>query len=264
MYGAVLHDIGGLAQVATVVAFFYWFPARMRLYIVQYVYKPLQLIEWREGMAQTHEFEQKEELVNAITHGIGVGLSLAALVLLVVFASLYGTAWHIVSFSIYGFTMLLLYVCSTLLHSFPKGKVKNLFQIFDHSSIYLFIAGTYTPMLFIIVKGWLGWTLFSVLWAIAAGGVVFKVFYVKEFLLLSTIGYVVMGWLAVFILKPIFHTMPPHGIILLFLGGVLYTLGSIFYVWRKIPYHHAIWHLFVLAGTILHFFMILFYVLPIK
>lgn len=213
-------------------------------------------------MRGTHTFSRKEELVNSITHGVGALLSIAALVILIVFASLYGNVWHVVSFSIYGSTMLLLYICSTLVHSFPKGKVKDLFEIFDHSAIYLFIAGTFTPILFILVKGTLGWSLFGVIWGMAAAGVVFKAFFTKKFLLISTIGYVLMGWMAVFILKPIASTVSASGIFLLVSGGIMYTVGSVFYVWRGVPHHHGIWHLFVLAGSILHFFFVLFHVLP--
>jgi hemolysin III len=215
-------------------------------------------------MAATHTFTKKEEIANAITHGLGVLLSVAALVVLIVFALVDGNVWHVVSFSIYGATMLMLYTCSTLLHSFPQGRVKDVFEIFDHASIYLFIAGTYTPVLFILVKGGLGWTLFGIIWGLALGGTVFKVFFIKRFLFLSTFGYIAMGWLAVFILKPILAEVPAQGAALLVTGGVLYTLGSVFFVWRKVPYHHAIWHVFVLAGSICHFFFVLLYILPVR
>jgi len=215
-------------------------------------------------LANTHTYTRNEEIANAITHGIGVLLSVAALVLLIVFASLKGTALHIVSFSIYGATMLILYLSSTLLHSFPEGKVKDLFEFFDHSSIYLFIAGTYTPLMLIVVKGALGWTMFGVVWGIAVVGIIFKLFFVKRFLFLSTLFYILMGWLIVFTFQPILQSIPLTGIILLVVGGLLYTVGTIFYVWRGFPYHHAVWHLFVLGGSVTHFLTILFYVLPIR
>lgn len=215
-------------------------------------------------MADTHIYTRKEEIANAITHGIGALLSVAALVILIIFASLQGTVWHVVSFTIYGSTMLLLYVSSTLLHSFPAGRVKNLFEIFDHSSIYLFIAGSYTPLLLIVVKGGLGWSLFGILWGLAALGIVFKVFFVKKFLFLSTIFYIGMGWIAIFALKPIINVLPTEGILLLILGGILYTVGTVFYVWRSFPYHHAVWHVFVLAGSLAHFLMIFIYLLPLR
>lgn len=213
-------------------------------------------------MANTHVYSRREEIANAITHGIGAVLSVAALVLLIVFASLNGSAWHVVSFSIYGATMLLLYTCSTLVHSFPEGKVKDLFEFFDHSSIYLFIAGTYTPLLFNVIRGALGWTLFGIVWGIALSGIVFKAFFTKQFLFTSTLFYIAMGWMIVFAWQRLVENLARGGLILLVLGGLLYTLGTIFYVWRSFPYHHAVWHLFVLAGTVAHFFAIILYVLP--
>ncbi|MUG43416.1 PAQR family membrane homeostasis protein TrhA [Paenibacillus woosongensis] len=213
-------------------------------------------------MANTHTYPRREEIANAITHGIGSVLSVAALVLLIVFSSLKGTAWHVVSFTIYGITMLLLYVCSTLVHSFKEGKVKDLFEFFDHSSIYLYIAGTYTPFLLVAIRGPLGWSLFGVIWGIAILGVLFKAFFVKRFLFMSTFFYLIMGWLIVIAWGPLTAAVPSEGIVLLVAGGILYSLGTIFYVWRAFPYHHAIWHLFVLGGSVTHFFAILLYLLP--
>ncbi|MCM3116834.1 hemolysin III family protein [Neobacillus sp. MER 74] len=215
-------------------------------------------------MAATHVFSKKEELANSITHGIGVMLSIAALIILIIYASLYGNVWHIVSFTIFGVTMFILYMSSTLLHSFPEGKVKDLFEIFDHSSIYFFIAGTYTPFLLIVIKGALGWTLFGVVWGLAIAGTVFKCFFVKKYLFTSTLLYVVMGWLIVFAWKPLVNNLSPQGMTYLIIGGALYTLGAIFYVWRGFKYHHAVWHVFVLAASAAHFFCVLFYVLPIN
>ncbi|KIL74316.1 PAQR family membrane homeostasis protein TrhA [Bacillus badius] len=212
-------------------------------------------------MANTHMFSKGEEIANSITHGIGALLSIAALVLLIVYSSLYGTAWHVVSFTIFGATMLILYLSSTLVHSLPKGKAKNLFEIFDHSSIYFFIAGTYTPFLFLAVKGTLGWTLFGIIWGLALFGTVFKCFFVKKFLHTSTLLYVLMGWLIVFAWEPLVQNLPSGSLILLVTGGVLYTLGAVFYVWRGFKYHHMIWHLFVLGGSVTHFFSVL-YLLP--
>ncbi|MGO4886467.1 hemolysin III family protein [Anaerobacillus sp. MEB173] len=214
-------------------------------------------------MGNTHTFTKGEEIANAITHGLGAVLSVAALVLLIVFSSLNGTPWHIVSFTIYGITMVLLYLSSTLVHSFPDGKVKDLFEIFDHSSIYLFIAGTYTPILLVVIKGVLGWTLLSIIWGIAIVGVIFKSFFTKKFLFLSTMFYIIMGWMIVLAWQPLTQTLHHNGVVLLVIGGALYTLGTIFYIWRGFRFHHAIWHLFVLGGSITHFFAILFYVLQI-
>jgi hemolysin III len=208
-------------------------------------------------MANVHEFTKREEIANAIIHGIGGLLSIAALVILIVFASLYGTAWHVVSFTLFGVTMVLLYTSSTLVHSFPRGKAKDFFEIMDHSSIYFFIAGTYTPFLFIAVKGALGWTLFGIVWGLSIAGTVFKSLFVKRFLHTSTVLYVVMGWLIVFAWGPLTQNVSSQGLLFLVIGGVLYTVGAIFYVWRGFHYHHAIWHLFVLAGSIMHFFAVL-------
>lgn len=214
-------------------------------------------------MGNTHTFTKREEIVNALTHGIGVLLSVAALVLLIVFSSLYGAAIHVVSFTIYGVTLLFMYTCSTLLHSFPIGKVKNIFEILDHAAIFLFIAGTYTPLMLIVVEGTRGWVLLSLVWILAIGGIIFKVFFVKKFVFVSTLIYIVMGWMIVFALQPIAAKVETMGLILLVLGGLLYTIGTIFYIWRTFYYHHAVWHLFVLAASATHFFTIIIYVLPI-
>ncbi len=215
-------------------------------------------------MAETHRFTNGEELANSITHGIGILISIAALVLLIVFASLQGSAWHVVSFTLFGATMVLLYTSSTILHSLRDGKAKDVFEILDHSSIYFFIAGTYTPFLFVVVQGTVGWTLFGIVWGLAIGGTIFKIFFVKKFLFISTILYIVMGWLIVFTWGPLTEKIAPNGITLLVIGGILYTVGAIFYMWRWFKFHHALWHLFVLAGTILHFFTVILYVLPIN
>ncbi|MBD7937844.1 MULTISPECIES: PAQR family membrane homeostasis protein TrhA [Cytobacillus] len=206
---------------------------------------------------ETHIFSKGEEIANAIVHGVGALLSIAALVILTVFSSLYGTAWHIVSFVLFGITMVILYFSSTLLHSLPAGKAKDVFEILDHSSIYFFIAGTFTPFLFITVKGPLGWTLFGLVWGLAIAGTVFKCFFVKKFLVLSTLLYVLMGWLIIFAWEPLVTHLTTQGLIFLIIGGVLYTAGSVFYVWRGFKYHHALWHVFVLAGSIMHFFAVL-------
>ncbi len=204
-----------------------------------------------------------EEIFNSITHGIGVLLSIAALVLLIVFSSIYGSTSHVVSFTIFGVTLILLYTASTLYHSFQKPAVKRLFKIFDHSCIYLLIAGTYTPFLLVTLRGVLGWTLFGVIWFLAITGVVLKVFFVHRYEIISTTAYILMGWIIIFAIKPLIDSLPTGGIIWLVSGGLAYTLGVIFYVWRKMPFNHAIWHLFVLGGSICHFFAVLLYVLPL-
>ncbi|WP_017470831.1 PAQR family membrane homeostasis protein TrhA [Amphibacillus jilinensis] len=215
-------------------------------------------------MGKTHRFTLGEEIANAITHGIGTLLSIAGLVLLIIFSALHGSAWHVVSFIIFGVTMVFLYTSSTLLHSLPEGRAKAVFEILDHSSIYFFIAGSYTPFMLIIVRGTMGWTLFGLVWALAIGGTIFKVFFVRRFVLVSTILYVLMGWLIIISWPSLVMNFSATGVTLLVLGGILYTFGAIFYVWRGFKFHHMVWHLFVLAGTITHFFAVLLHVLPVK
>lgn len=210
-------------------------------------------------MSETHTFTKGEEIANAITHGIGAILSIVALVFLIIQSAIHGNAWHVVSFTLFGSTMLLMYLCSTMLHSLPSGKAKDIFEIFDHSAIYFFIAGTYTPFLFLVIKGWLGWTIFGIVWGLAIAGTVFKSFFVKKFVLYSTLLYVLMGWLIVFAWKPLMNNLPQNAILLLVLGGLLYTLGSVFYVWRGFKYHHTLWHVFVIGGSVAHFFCVFLY-----
>ena len=212
-------------------------------------------------MASTHVFSKEEEISNSITHGIGVILSIAALVILIVFASLYGNVWHVVSFTLFGATMLLLYTSSTLLHALKPGKAKDFFEIMDHSSIYFFIAGSYTPFLLVAVQNSTGWTLFAIVWGLAIGGTIFKAFFVKKFLFTSTLLYVVMGWLIVFVWNDLVAAIHPTSLILLIIGGLLYTVGAIFYIWKLFKHHHAVWHVFVLSATVCHFFAVL-YLLP--
>ena len=205
-----------------------------------------------------------EEIMNAVTHGVGTLLAVAGLVLLTVFASLYGDIWHVVSFSIYGTTLVLLYLASTLYHSFTNERLKVIFKILDHSAIYLLIAGTYTPFTLVPLHGVLGWTVFGLVWGLAILGIVLKVFFAGQFKMASTICYVLMGWFILVAIKPLVATVAINGIIWLVVGGLLYTLGSVFYLWNKLPYNHAIWHLFVLAGSISHFIAVFLYVLPIR
>lgn len=204
----------------------------------------------------------REELLNSITHGAGILLSIAALVLLIVYSRIYGTAGHVVSCTIFGVTLILLYTSSTLYHSFQKPRVKRIFKILDHSCIYLLIAGTYTPFLLVTLRGVLGWTMFGIIWFLAISGVVFKIFFVHRFNIISTIAYLLMGWIIIFAIKPLVDSLPTGGIVWLIAGGLAYTLGVVFYAWKKLPFNHAIWHLFVLAGSMCHFLAVMFYVLP--
>lgn len=206
-------------------------------------------------------FTKREEVYHAITHGLGTVLSLIGLILLIIHSAINGNALKVVSVTIFGTTMLLMYVMSTIVHSLPKGRAKNVFQIFDHSSIYLFIAGTYTPFLLVHLHGKIGMILLIIIWAIAIIGVTFKVFFTQRFVFLSTVFYIVMGWLIVLVWKPLTAAMATNGIVLLVSGGLAYTIGAIFFLWRSLPYHHVIWHLFVIAGSALHFFAIFYYVI---
>ena len=200
-----------------------------------------------------------EEIANSITHGIGAALSIAALVILVVFASHRGDAWRIVSFSIYGATLILLYLVSTLYHSFLNPKIKRFFRILDHLTIYLLIAGSYTPITLVSMRGVWGWTLFGLIWGMAIAGIIVTIVFKDKIKSIMILSYVAMGLLVVIAFKPILLMLPQKMIVCLFIGGVCYISGIIFYLWKKLPYHHPIWHLFVLGGSISHFIGILFY-----
>ena len=200
-----------------------------------------------------------EEIANSIIHGIGAGLSIAGLVLLIVFASSHGDAWRIVSFSIYGTTLILLYLSSTLYHSFTGPRVKYFFRIMDHVSIYLLIAGTYTPIVLVGIRGAWGWTLFGIIWVLAILGIVIKACFMGRFSILSSVFYLLMGWMVVIAIKPMMTSLPSGFIVWIVIGGLSYTIGIIFFAVDKIPYNHVIWHLFVIGGSISHFFGMLFY-----
>jgi hemolysin III len=203
-----------------------------------------------------------EEIANSVGHGIGTALSVAAIVLLVVFAATRGDAWRVVSLSIYGTTLFLLYLASTLYHAVPGERAKRVFRIMDHSAIFLLIAGTYTPVALVTLRGPWGWTLFGLIWGMALAGIVSKVFLIDRLRWVSVVFYVGMGWLVVIAIGPLVRAAPPGLMMWLGIGGACYTLGVVFYVWKRLPYHHAVWHLFVLAGSICHFFGMLFYVAP--
>jgi hemolysin III len=205
-------------------------------------------------------------LANAITHGIGAGLAIAGAVYLIV-ASTRGSAWHIVSCSIFAGTLVLVYICSTLYHSLVRTRARPVFHILDHSSIYLLIAGTYTPFTLISLRGPLGWSVFGVEWSLAVAGVLFKSLAMERFkagwlAVLSTMVYLMQGWFIVFVARPLVHTIGWHGMAWLGAGGLAYTLGIVFFALDSRRYFHAAWHIFVLAGSIAHYFAILLYVLP--
>lgn len=216
------------------------------------------------------DWNWKEELANGITHGIGFGLSIAGLILLIS-NSLQNDSHGVlalISVIVFGSSMVLLYLCSTLHHSLPFKKTRRLFTILDHSAIYVFIAGTYTPFLLITLRGTLGWTLFAVIWVIAIAGIVFKSIFADRFIVFATLGYLIMGWLIIFAWRPLVQNLNPTAMNITLLGGLFYSVGTIFFGWEKIPllknikfpFVHAVWHLFVLAGSACMFFSILFFV----
>jgi hemolysin III len=203
-----------------------------------------------------------EEVANSITHGVGLALSVIGLAVLIVFACLYGSALHIASCSVYGVTLVMLYTASTLYHSFRSPRIKHIFKIIDHCAIYLLIAGTYTPFTLVMLRGGWGWSLFGIIWMLTFVGIIFKLFFVNKFQIISTIIYVLMGWLAVVAIKPMVQMIPVGCLLWLVAGGLFYTVGVLFFAWHKIPYNHAIWHVFVVAGSVCHFFAVMLYVLP--
>ena len=201
-----------------------------------------------------------EEQLNAWSHGIGALLGIAGLVLLVVFTQ-NTIEWSLFSVIVYGISIIVLFAASTFYHAVKGEKRKHYFRIVDHISIYLLIAGTYTPVLLITLPDSLGWLLFWTVWGIAAFGVILKLFFTGRFEVFSTLLYLVMGWLIVFDFSTLADRMDTNGLLLLFSGGLFYTVGIVFYAIHKIPYNHVIWHLFVLVGAICHFFMIFGYVI---
>lgn len=201
-----------------------------------------------------------EEIANSLTHAVGLVLSVAGLCVLVYLGVVRDEALHVASAGVYGVTLVALYAASTLYHAFRKPEIKRVLRILDHCAIYLLIAGSYTPFVLVGIGGGWGWTLFGIVWSMAVAGILFKVFFTGRFAVLSTAAYVGMGWLGVVAFKPLIESLPINAIVWLVLGGVLYTAGTIFYH-RKLPYSHALWHLFVLAGSACHFIAIGLYVL---
>jgi hemolysin III len=198
-----------------------------------------------------------EELASSLTHGVGLVLSIAGFATLLSLAAMRGSAWRIVSCAIYGSTLLCLYAASTCYHSIRSRRFKRILKVCDHSAIYLLIAGTYTPFLLVNLRGGWGWSLFAVIWGLAMAGVLLKVWFVEHASVLSTAVYLVMGWLALVAVKPMLARVPTSALVWLLAGGVLYTVGVVFYAWKKLPYNHAIWHGFVLAGSACHYVAVL-------
>lgn len=199
------------------------------------------------------------EIGNAVTHGIGAGLSIAGLILLIIRAVHTGSPMRIVTFTIYGSALILFYLSSTLFHALIFTRAKRVFQILDHSMIFVLIAATYTPYCLVSIRGWLGWTIFGVIWGLSIIGIVYKCIWLKHRSKYSTIIYILMGWLCLVAFMPLWRALGPVGFGLLLLGGLSFTLGALFYS-RPTAYTHLIWHIFVLIGTILMYFSILLYV----
>jgi hemolysin III len=204
-----------------------------------------------------------EILANAITHGVGAALAIAGSVYLIV-ASTRGSARTVVGCSVFATTLILVYLFSTLYHSLVRTRARRLFQIFDHSAIYLLIAGTYTPFTLVALKGATGWTLFGVEWGLAAAGIVFKSLAVGRFQVLSAVVYLLQGWLAVLVVQPLVSAIGWQGALWLLAGGLAYTLGIVFFALDRFRYFHAAWHIFVLAGSVAHYFAILFHIVPLQ
>ncbi len=209
---------------------------------------------------QTH-YRLGDILANSITHGVGAALSIAGAAYLIV-VSTRGSAWVVVSCSIFAATLVLVYICSTLYHSLVRTRARHVFHVLDHSAIYLLIAGTYTPFTLVSLRGPVGWILFDVVWTLAIAGVIFKSFAVGRFQVASAVVYLFQGWVVIFAVRPLLHAIGPQGLIWLGAGGLAYTLGIVFFALDRIPYFHAAWHVFVLAGSVAHYVVILFFVVP--
>ena len=213
--------------------------------------------------AATANYTIGEEIANAVTHGVAALLSIAGLCVLVAFAASYsGSALVVTAVAIFGASMVCLYTASTLYHAIPNIRAKKVLQVLDHAMIYILIAGSYTPFCLVTLKGWVGITLCCAVWAIAIAGVSLQKILLKRSDWINCLLYLVMGWLVVLAIEPLISALPEGGLWLLVLGGVAYSVGVIFYIWEKLPYGHAVWHVFVFLGTVLQFFSVLLYVIP--
>ena len=199
-----------------------------------------------------------EEITNAITHGIGAGLAIAGMIILLVRSK---DVWQVVSSAVYGASMIFLFLMSCLYHALTNPTAKKVFRVFDHTSIFFLIAGTYTPFTLVTLRGWVGWTVFGVVWGVAVIGIVLNSVSIERFKKISMVGYIASGWCVIAAIGPLIKVMEPAGILLLVSGGVAYTAGLVFYALKNIRYMHSIWHLFVFAGAALHYLCILFYVM---
>lgn len=221
---------------------------------------PTKDVEAARGERATRDYTVGEEIANSITHGVGVAFSIVALTLLVAFS--FKDPWALASGIVFGISLILLYTGSTLYHAIPFPRARHVFKIIDHSAIYLLIAGSYTPFTLVTMRDDGGWWMFAVVWVLAAVGISTEAFWTYRPRWLSAVVYLFMGWLAVFMIAPLRASLAPAGLWLLVAGGLCYTLGTVFYVYKRIPYFHMVWHLWVLAGSVCHFLAVLLYVIP--
>ena len=225
--------------------------------------KPLPVLQI-DGLRELNEniYSFGEEVAHAVTHGLGAVLAIVGLVALVVRAELYGDYWAVLSAAIFGSTLVMMYVASTLYHSIPLPRARHILRVIDHSMIYLLIAGSYTPITLISLHGAWGWSLFTFVWVLALFGVVFKIYATGKYEKLSLAIYLGMGWAAVVAIGPLLEHVPRGGLIMMLIGGITYSGGVLFYTWERLRYHHAIWHLFVLGGSVMHYLGVFYYVIP--
>lgn len=215
---------------------------------------------------KTANYTITEEISHSAIHAIGSHLGAAMLALMVVFGAQSGTQvpWKVVSGAIFGASIILLYTVSSVYHATTNPRAKQILEVCDHMAIYILIAGSYTPLTLVTLRAAhpvVAWTIFGIVWGLAIAGVIFKIFTTGKWRVVSTLAYIGMGWMFAFAIKPLLETLPLAGLVWLLIGGGLYTLGTVFYLWRIMPFHHAIWHLFVLAATFCHFICVLFYVM---
>lgn len=208
------------------------------------------------------EYPLAEEIANSVTHGVGAALAVAALSILVVLALRQGGVREVVGCAVFGGTLVAMYLASTLYHSIPHARAKRVLQMLDHSAIYLVIAGTYTPFMLVGVGGFWGWALLALIWTAAAAGITLRAIFGRRAHVLRVVLYVLMGWVGIVVFRPLLAGVGAGGVALVFGGGIVYTVGVVFYSWERLPYHHAIWHLFVLVASFLHFLAVLWYVVP--
>ena len=207
-------------------------------------------------------YSPAEEKLNILSHASGFVLSIVALFLLIGHANLYGDIWHRISFGIFGASLVTLYAASTCYHSAKEPALRGRLKIIDHASIYVLIAGTYTPFTLVTLKGTIGWVIFGISWGLALVGIILKLFFTGKYNLISTIMYVLMGWVIVFAIRPLIGALPANGFRWMLVGGLSYTIGAVLYSIKRIKFNHAIFHLFVLLGSFCHFMAVFFYVLP--